>query len=139
MNTQSNDSAGSGCSSHDLLAVGKWLTTGATGVSSTYMLAVALAGEVVPTKWGDSTPSDEPDLGRCLMLIELAPSVRNCFPILRNASPVWATYIDHWDELAELYAHFDYGATTARMRALRSSANVKAARPDTGGAVTNAD
>ena len=110
-------------STSDLLAVGKWLTSGATGVSSTYMLAVALAGEVLPTKWGDSTPSDEPDLGRCLMLIKRVPGVRNCFSILRTASPVWAAYIDHWDELATIYEGHDYAVTTGRMRDLRSSAN----------------
>jgi hypothetical protein len=111
----------------DLLAVADWMTNGNKGVSSEYLLAVALGGKVLKSRWGDSTPFDEPDLGRCLMLIERAPSVRNCFPILRTASPVWATYIDHWDELAELHSHFDYGATTARMRALRSLANVKCA------------
>ncbi len=118
---QQND--GLPLSTSDLLAVGKWLTSGATGVSSTYMLAVALAGEVLPTKWGDSTPGDEPDLGRCLMLIERVPGVRNCFPILRTASPVWAAYIDHWDELAKIYEGHDYAVTTGRMRDLRSSAN----------------
>ena len=113
-----------GLSIRDLLAVAEWLMNGNTGVSSKYMLAVALGGKVLKSRWGDSTPSDEPDLGRCLMLIERAPSVRNCFPILRTASPVWAAYIDHWDELATIYEGHDYAVTTGRMRDLRSSANV---------------
>lgn len=116
-------------STSDLLAVGKWLATGNTGVSSKYMLAVALAQQVLPSKWGDATPSDEPDLGRCLMLIERAPGIRNCFPILRTASPVWAAYIDHWDELATIYEGHDYAVTTGRMRDLRSSANDKDQAP----------
>ena len=119
------DSAAGTVASHDLLAVAEWLTTGSTGVSSKYMLAVALCGQVVKSKWGDSTPSDEPDLGRCVMLIQRVPSVRECFPVLREASPVWAAYIDHWDELTALYEQYDYGATTARMRELRRSANDK--------------
>lgn len=112
-----------GVASTDLLAVAEWMTGENTGVSSEYMLAVALCGQVLKSRWGDSTPSDSPDLGRCVTLIEKAPSVRNCFAVLRTASPVWAAYVDHWDELADLWHNGDYHLTTGRMKDLRASAN----------------
>jgi len=122
-------SAGFGCSSHDLLVVARWLTGDDTGVSSKYIAAVWIAGQVIPSKWGDSTPSDAPDLGRCVRLLELAPSIRNVFPVLREASPVWAAYVDHWDELTALNNRTTgadwYRVVTGWMRDLRSSANAE--------------
>ena len=118
-----NEESGGGLLIRDLLAVARWLTGNHTGTSSKYMLAVAICGQAIPQRFGDSTPQDEPDLQRCLALIELAPSVRNCFPVLRTASPVWAAFVDHWDEMAVLSEENDYAATTGRMNALRSSAN----------------
>ena len=112
-------------STSDLLAVAEWLTGRDTGVSSKYMASVAIAGKVTKSYWLDVTPSDAPDLGRCVRLIEKAPTVRNCFPILRQASPVWAAYVDHWDELTTLWHQGDYHITTGRMRDLRSSANME--------------
>ena len=123
MNTQKTTN-GTLLKSTDLLAVAKWLTGDDTGVSSKYIASVALEGSVLKSRWGDSTPSDAPDLGRCVRLIEKAPSVRFCFPVLRQVSPVWATYVDHWDELTTLWHQGDYGNTTGKMRELRSSANV---------------
>ena len=128
---QINDQGTLPLSSSDMLAVAEWLTSGVTGVSSTYMLAVALAGEVTKSEWLDatSTPSDAPDLGRCVRLIEKAPTVRNCFPILRQASAVWASYIDNWDELTTLWRQGNHAVTTGRMRDLRSSANAERIDP----------
>lgn len=119
-------------STSDLLAVAEWLTGRDTGVSSKYMTSVAIAGKVTKSEWIDATPSDAPDLGRCVRLIEKAPTVRNCFPILRQASPVWAAYVDHWDELTTLWHQGDYHVTTGRMRDLRSSANSPALSPTVG-------
>lgn len=106
--------------STDWLAVAEWLVGSDTGISSTYMAAVAIGGGVLKR---DATPSDAPDLGRCVRLIEKAPSVRNAFPILRMASPVWETYVDHWDELTKLWHEDNYDVTTRRMNELRASAN----------------
>jgi hypothetical protein len=102
-------------STSDLLAVAEWLTGRDTGVSSKYMASVAISGKVTKSDWLDPTPSDAPDLGRCVRLIEKAPTVRNCFPILRQASSVWH--------------QGDYHITTGRMRDLRSSANDKNQTP----------
>jgi hypothetical protein len=117
-------------STSDLLAVAEWLTGRDIGVSSKYMASVAIAGKVTKSEWLDATPSDAPDLGRCVRLIEKAPTVRNCFPILRQASAVWAAYVDHWDELTTLWHQGDYHVTTGRMRDLRSSANVESIHPE---------
>jgi hypothetical protein len=87
------------------------------------MASVAISGKVTKYRWGDSTPQHAPDLGRCVRLIEKAPGVRDTFPVLREASPVWAAYVDHWDELTGLWHNGSYRATTDRMDVLRSSAN----------------
>jgi hypothetical protein len=125
-----NTGAAQSLTHSDLLAVAEWLTGDDTGVSSKYMASVAIAGSALKSRWGDSTPSDAPDLGRCVRLIEKAPTVRSCFPILRQASPVWAAYVDHWDELTTLWHQGDYHVTTDRMRDLRSSANAKDEREE---------
>jgi hypothetical protein len=119
------DSCVKAVANDDLLAVARWLCGNDTGVSSKYMAAVALAGKPIKSQWGDSTPQDAPDLGRCVRLIEKAPGVRDTFPALREASAVWAAFVDHWDELTVLWHHGGYHETTDRMNALRSSANVQ--------------
>ena len=122
---QINDQGGLPLSTIDLLAVAEFLASRDTGVSSQYMASVAIAGKVTKSEWLDATPSDASDLGRCVRLIEKAPTVRNCFPILRTASPAWASYIDHWDELTTLFRQGNHAVTTGRMRDIRSSANVR--------------
>ncbi len=111
--------------SSDLLAVAEWLTGEDTGISSKYMAAVAICGKVIKSRWIDPTPSDAPDLGRCVRLVEKCPAIRETFPVLRHASKVWAAHLDHWDELVALYKQGNYTRTTARMRELRASANTE--------------
>ena len=106
-----------------LFAVAEWLVGDDTGISSEYMAAVFIGGKAMKSKWGDSTPHGAPDLGRCVRLLEKAPCVRNAFPAIRKTSPVWAAYVDHWDELAALWHQGDYHITTGRMNELRASAN----------------
>ena len=107
-----------------LFAVAEWLVGDDTGISSKYMAAVFIGGKPLKSRWGDATPHDAPDLGRCVRLLEKAPCVRDAFPALRQTSPVWAAYVDHWDDLAVLWHQGDYHVTTGRMNELRSSANV---------------
>lgn len=109
-------------SSTDLQAIAEWLIGPNTGRSSLYMAAVAIAGRVLQSPWGDSTPRDAPDLGRCIRLVERIPGVRAFFPVLREASPVWRAYVDAWDELATLWRDGDYEITTFRMDRLRADA-----------------
>lgn len=129
MNTKSNSNAGSGCSSHDLLAVAEWIVGGDTGSSSKYMLATALAGVAPKCKWGVEYPRDCSDLGRCIRLIQAAPSVRNALPILAAVSPKWAVLAPEWDALVALHdgtPEPDYKrarVVSSRMQVLFDSAN----------------
>lgn len=112
----------------DLFAVAEWLLGDDTGISSKQIAATWIAGKVVKSKWhGAGTPGDAPDLGRCMRLLEKAPAVRDCFPMLRQTSPFWAALVDHWDELTELHTGTPspkwYVVVTDRMRELSASAN----------------
>ncbi len=104
-------------------AIGEWLMSENTGVSSKYIASVYLSGKVLRSMWSDTTPSDSPDLGRCVRLIEQLPRVRDCFPVLREASPVWRIYVDHWDKLTALWNLNNYYDTTNKMRELRKLAS----------------
>jgi len=103
MNTQSNSNAGSGCSSHDLLAVAGWLVGNDTGSSSKWLAATAIAGAIPESKYAPSYPRDAADFGRCVRLIEAAPSVRNAFPLLAAACEKWAALVSKWDALTILH------------------------------------
>lgn len=103
--------------------IGRWLVAGERGISSEYMASVALTGEVQRARWSDPTPSDAPDLGRCVLLVDAVPEIRGTFNVLRLASKVWNIYVEHWDELAALWRLGDYHTITARMKALRAEAN----------------
>lgn len=102
--------------------LGEWFISRDTGVSSEYMAAVHIEGRILPSLWGDSSPGDAPDLGRCVRLVEKVPAIKDSFPIIRQASPVWASYIDNWDELTELWHRNDYNLTTRLMNELRKAA-----------------
>lgn len=122
----------------DLLAVAEWIVGGDTGKSSKYMLATALAGATPKCRWGVEYPRDCADFGRCLRLIQSAPSVRNALPILAEASPKWAVLAAEWDALVTLHDgtlendSYRWRVVTSRMDALFSSANVQGdGSPDT--------
>ena len=121
---------------HDMAAVAEWLVGDDTGLSSKYMLATALSGVVPKYKWGVEYPLDGSDLGRCIRLIQSAPSVRNALPILAAASPKWAALAADWDALVAdwdflVVIHddtpgvqdFRYRVITSRMNVLFSSTN----------------
>lgn len=110
--------------SSDLSSIADWLVGYRAGVSSKYMAACAIAGKVIEATRDDSHPWDAADLGRCIRLVEKCPAVREAFPVLRQASSVWAAHVDHWDELVALYKQGNYANTTARMRELRQAAHV---------------
>lgn len=115
--------------STDLLAVAEWIVGGDTGSSSKYMLATALAGAAPKCRWGVEYPRDCSDLGRCIRLIQAAPSVRNALPILAEASPKWAVLAADWDALVALHdgtPETDYKrarVVSSRMQVLFDSAN----------------
>jgi hypothetical protein len=116
--------------SHDLLAVAAWIVGDDTGSSSKYMLATALAGIAPPAKFGPSWPRDAADLGRCLRLIERAPSVASALPVLAECSPKWKALAEGWGELTKLFSETDDKdeyrwrvVTSAMDRMIRSANN----------------
>lgn len=137
MNTKSNSNAGSGCSSHDLLAVAGWIVGNDTGSSSQWLAATAIAGAIPESKYAPSYPRDAADLGRCIRLIAAAPSVRNAFPLLAAACEKWAALIGKWDALTVLHNEtpendsYRWRVVTSQMEMLFRSANVSDQRPRT--------
>ena len=132
MNTKPNSLAGSGCSSHDLLAVAGWLVGNDTGSSSKWLAATAIAGAIPESKYAPSYPRDASDLGRCIRLIESAPSVRNALPLLAAACEKWAALVGKWDVLTTIHNQtpendsYRWRVVTSQMDLLFRPANSKA-------------
>lgn len=88
----------------DLLeAVVAWLTGGDTGLSSQWMLHVCCD---VPFEngWNEGAcPYDPSDFGRCYRLIRAIPQVKANMHKLKDSGPVWAAYIENWDQLEAAY------------------------------------
>jgi hypothetical protein len=135
MKTQSNSTAGSGCSSHDLLAVAGWIVGNDTGSSSEWLAATAIAGSIPESQYAPSYPRDASDLGRCIRLIEAAPSVRNALPLLAAACEKWDALVGKWDALTILHNEtpekdsYRWRVVTSQMEMLFRPANSQADRP----------
>lgn len=75
----------------------KWLFSGDTGASSK-----SLAAEFFGHRYEHCYPPLDPsDLGRCLRLIKIAPSVRKCVDSLALKDDRWAKAAKVWDSIAE--------------------------------------
>lgn len=110
-------------SDKDRIALAKWYVGNDTGISSKAMAAVYLAGTDVFDKGTDNTPRDAPDLGRCVRLVALCPDIiKVAFPILRTMHPVWAAYVDNWNDLVLIHSIGDHHKTTELMDKLREAA-----------------
>lgn len=44
-------------------------------------------------------PADPDDLGRCRLLLEQVPYVRDRFQIMEHFGPIWEAFVEHWDAL----------------------------------------
>lgn len=75
-----------------------WLFNGHTGVSSKSLAAEYLGIE----KEECCPPRDPADLGRCLLLIELVPDVRQCVDRLAEKNDAWKKAAKCWDEAAAM-------------------------------------
>lgn len=109
--------------SMDCEKVGQWLVSGDTGSSSETMAAIFLGA-----KSGlFSYPHDPSDFGRCWRLVEKIPAMREAFPRIGMVYPPIAPFLNHWEELAELYVSALNGGTGKapelykRMQELRGS------------------
>jgi hypothetical protein len=77
-----------------------WLANGERGASSDTIVQ-HITG--LPANDGDiDHPWDPGDLKRCRKLLEAVPALVPYMPRMRNASPVWAALVDHWQELCDL-------------------------------------
>jgi hypothetical protein len=75
-------------------AVIDWLLSDDTGESSKCIVSQLVGG-------GQRTshPYDPDDLGRCVRLLRLVPSLRGRLPAMACVSRQWAALVGAWDEL----------------------------------------
>lgn len=77
----------------------KWIKTGERGTSSETMFE-AFTG--VPLTQHPSFPHDPDDFKRCEKLLRAVPEFRKRLNVLKRLSPVWAGFVDKWDEIVEV-------------------------------------
>lgn len=81
-----------------------WLAYGERGMSSESIMRAATGGR--PGRWGWIEPADPADFRRCQLLLAEVPAVRDAaFPRLAAESRVWAALIEHWNQIADVFAH----------------------------------
>jgi hypothetical protein len=80
-----------------------WMMGDDAGLSSQAIALHMIGVEPAATRWGAATPSDPPDLGRCLRLLEQFPEWK---PRLGEMSKYrqWALILPRWDEAAAMMA-----------------------------------
>ena len=76
-----------------------WMTGGDTGMSSKEIAMHMTTGQA-----DRSYPLDPADLGRCLRLLERFPEWRPRIGEMAKYGPVWARYVERWDEMAQSMA-----------------------------------
>lgn len=76
-----------------------WLASDDTGLSSCFMASVISGSFERPY----AHPYDAADFGRCLRMLACCPDLRHDLNKMRNASKLWAIYIDNWTEMERLY------------------------------------
>lgn len=79
-----------------------WLVNGETGISSKYILAVAMGYIPDDKTKSRSYPHDPSDFNRCHNLLLTAPGIEGCFSELKTHGPVWQRLIENWEELTHL-------------------------------------
>jgi hypothetical protein len=76
-----------------------WFASDDTGTSSKWMAHVCAGGP--PTR--RDYPYDPADFGRCYRFLRAVPQAREHLHKLKDSGPVWAAYVDRWDEMERLY------------------------------------
>lgn len=80
-------------------AIGEWLRSHDTGVSSETMVAIALGAE----KGRFDAPYDPSDFGRCYRLVQKIPEIRDAFDRIGELVPAFAGILREWDDLCRIY------------------------------------
>lgn len=77
-----------------------WLKSDDTGLSSKYMVRVLKhkdkSGQI---HW----PHDPSDFGRCFMLLEAVPELRENLGDMSQTCKEWKALVENWQELCDLY------------------------------------
>lgn len=84
---------------HDGMGLAAWLKSDDTGLSSKYMAKVCAGGPITRNEH----PYDPHDFGRCYRFLRAVPDARENLHKLRDSGPVWAAYVQHWEEMERLY------------------------------------
>lgn len=80
----------------------QWLANGERGVSSETIVHHVTGLDMGRNFFSDH-PWDPSDLGRCIKLLERCPELDLGFrEKMPKVSSVWASLVEHWDELAAL-------------------------------------
>ena len=83
----------------ELAAIGQWLASHHTGVSSKTMLAIALGANM-----GDfDAPYDEGDFLRCYRLVKIVPRIVDAFDRIGELCPPFAGILREWPELVRMH------------------------------------
>jgi hypothetical protein len=80
-------------------ALGDWLVSRETGLSSLTMAAIAMGAK----KGSFHVPRDLDDFGRCIGLVNQVPEVINHFPEIAWRCPSWNPILRRWNEMVVLY------------------------------------
>lgn len=76
-----------------------WLRSHDTGSSSLYMAHVLCGSPPVRP----AHPHDPDDFGRCLRFMLAVGVTHEQLQPMADCSPVWADYVDRWDEMRAIY------------------------------------
>lgn len=81
----------------------QWFASGDTGISSKTIALWMAAGVPYDPAWGDGTPSDGADFGRCYRLLQAIPEWRPRIAEMADRGGKWPHLVKHWDEIETLY------------------------------------
>ena len=83
----------------DGMGLKAWLASDDTGQSSRYMAYICAGGPL----YSNYYPHDVGDFGRCYRFLRAVPKARENLYRLKACGGVWASYVDHWEEMERLY------------------------------------
>lgn len=82
----------------------QWFASHDTGISSE-AIALWLSARARNDYWGDGTPSDAGDFGRCYRLLKAIPEWRPRIGEMAERGGRWPILVAHWDEIERRYEH----------------------------------
>lgn len=83
----------------EMVKILKWIGGGDAGLSSQ-----AIALHMATGECDGSYPHDPADLGRCLRMLAIFPSLKSRIKEMGKYGDVWKAYSERWDELEQCMA-----------------------------------